>query len=275
MSPLIPTLDVDWLRRLKARLDSAPLRPRATLELLADGQPVAVIGSIEPGLASHLAAAALPVREAGASSRIEPSSSADTAATLAAIAQWLHVNHVAAGWCNELLAVTDEAGKAIGLIERAAVRPLGIATHAVHLVAHDDRGHVWVQQRAFDKATDPGLWDTTMGGLVSAGESTQQTLARETWEEAGLRMTDLRDVAAFGQTTVRRPVAEGYMVEHIDMFEATVPNGMVPVNQDGEVARFECLDRASLVERMHADAFTLEAGLILATWLDRPAATGR
>jgi hypothetical protein len=88
-------------------------------------------------------------------------------------------------------------------------------------------------------------------------------------------MTDLRDIAVFGQTTVRRPVAEGYMVEHIDMFEATVRNGRLPVNQDGEVVRFECLDRVALVERMHADVFTLEAALILSTWLGRPAATGR
>jgi 8-oxo-dGTP pyrophosphatase MutT (NUDIX family) len=275
MKPLGPTLEVDWQRRLKASLDMAPARPRSVLELVGKGQPVAVIGSIEPALAARLAAGALPLREAGFAWRIESSPEVEAASTLAAIARWLHVNHVVAGWRDELLAIADTSGVAVGEIERAAVRPLGIATHAVHLVACDARGHVWVQQRALDKATDPGLWDTTMGGLVSAGESTQQTLARETWEEAGLRMTDLRDIAVFGQTTVRRPVAEGYMVEHIDMFEATVRNGRVPVNQDGEVVRFECLDRVVLVERMHADAFTLEAALILATWLGRPAATGR
>jgi len=27
---------------------------------------------------------------------------------------------------------------------------------------------IWVQQRALDKANDPGLWDTLMGGMVSA-----------------------------------------------------------------------------------------------------------
>jgi hypothetical protein len=59
------------------------------------------------------------------------------------------------------------------------------------------------------------------------------------------------------------------MVEHIDMFEAVVPRGQAPVNQDGEVARFECLDLATLAVRLHADMFALEAGLILATWLER------
>ena len=69
--------------------------------------------------------------------------------------------------------------------------------------------------------------------------------------------------------TVRRPLAEGYMVEHIDLFEALVPEGLVPVNQDGEVERFECVDRSTLISRLHDDAFTLEAGMILATWLSR------
>ena len=151
-------------------------------------------------------------------------------------------------------------------IERAAVRPLGIVTHAVHLMVSDERGPMWVQQRAFDKATDPGRLDATVGGLVAAGESALLALTREAWEEAGLRIADLHGLAPMGRLTVRRPVAEGYRVEHIDLFEATAPAGLTPVNQDGEVERFECLDVEALIARLHADAFTLEAGLILATW---------
>ena len=110
-----------------------------------------------------------------------------------------------------------------------------------------------------------------MGGLVAAGESNAQALARETWEEAGLRVEALCELAAFGRFTVRRPVADGYMVEHIEMFEAVAPEGLAPLNQDGEVERFECVDRAALVERLHADGFTLEAAMILARWLERRA----
>ena len=131
----------------------------------------------------------------------------------------------------------------------------------------DERGRMWVQQRAFDKATDPGQWDTTVGGLVAAGESALAALAREAWEEAGLRIDDLHGVAPLRRISVRRPVPEGYLVEHIDMFEATAPAGITPVNQDGEVECFECLDIEPLVERLHAGAFTREAGLILATRL--------
>jgi 8-oxo-dGTP pyrophosphatase MutT (NUDIX family) len=163
--------------------------------------------------------------------------------------------------------VIDAAGQVHAAVERAAVRPLGITTQAVHLVGFTAAGAVWVQQRAFDKATDPGQWDTLMGGLMAAGETVVQTLARETWEEAGLQIEQLSGVTAFGNLTVRRPLPEGYMVELIHMFEACVPDGAVPVNQDGEVERFDCLAVPVLIERLKAGAFTLEAALIHARWL--------
>lgn len=260
--------DSAWLSRVRRRLDQAPAQPRARLWLAPAGDTAAaLIGSISPPLAARLAAAGLPLRAKGGHWRIEPDTVGATDATLAVIARWLQANPGTGTWRNELLSVTDGSGRRVGAIERAAVRPLGIATHAVHLVGCDARGDVWVQQRALDKATDPGLWDTLVGGLVSADESMAQALARETWEEAGLRMDELHGVQPFGRLTVRRPVAEGYVVEQIEMFAAIVPSGTVPVNQDGEVERFECLTLASLVERMHADRFTPEAAMILTTWL--------
>jgi 8-oxo-dGTP pyrophosphatase MutT (NUDIX family) len=253
---------------LKARADAPPARPRDAL-WLADAQ----IGSIEPALAAAMRAAALPIAADAAGWRIAAAPDADAA--LARIAHWLHREGLGSTWRDELLAVTDTAGTLRARIERAAVRPLGIATRAVHFVGLTHDGGVWVQQRALDKATDPGLWDTLMGGLQSAGESDAQTLERETWEEAGLRVTDLCDLRAGGRITVRRPVADGYMVEHIEFFVAIVPDGLTPINQDGEVARFECLDREALHARIERGEFTLEAALILAEAMVRPSAATR
>jgi 8-oxo-dGTP pyrophosphatase MutT (NUDIX family) len=251
-----------WLAQLRQRADQAPHRPREPLWLAArDAQ----IGTLEPALAQRMAAAGLPVRSAPGGWAID----GEAEAALAQVARWLHEQGLAGRWRDELLAVDDINGGTVARIERAAVRPLGITTRAVHLVGRSHDGGVWVQQRALDKATDPGLWDTLMGGLVCAGETIEETLQRETWEEAGLRVADLQGVVPRGRITVRRPLAEGYMVEHIEAFEAVLPRGRVPVNQDGEVARFECMDRQTLMARLQADAFTLEAGIILVGWLDR------
>ena len=251
-----------WLDRLHARAQQPPALPRQPLR---DG--ATECGSIEIELAQRMAAAGLPLRlEADACVLIGVPNEA-----LAALARWMHAQGLGSPWRNELLAVTDAAGAVHAVVERAAVRPLGITTFAVHLVGYTAGGSVWVQQRALDKATDPGHWDTLMGGQVSADETTAQTLARETWEEAGLRLEQLDHLATLGRVTVRRPVSDGYMVEHIEMFEARLSDGLVPLNQDGEVARFDCVSVPTLVERLAADAFTLEATLIHAHWLRRRA----
>ncbi|MEQ1683616.1 MAG: NUDIX domain-containing protein [Burkholderiaceae bacterium] len=250
-----------WLARQQARADAAPEAPRERLWLEA---AEAHVGSIEAALGQRLVAAGLPVQRSSEGWRV--TGAADAA--LAQIARWMNANDVGGRWRDELLAVTDANGHGVSHIERAAIRPLGITSFAVHLVAHAEEGGTWVQQRALDKATDPSLWDTAMGGLVAGGETVTQALERETWEEAGLRLAQLRELNPLGRITIRRPVdAHGYMVEHIDVFEATVRRGVVPENQDGEVQRFERVERVPLRERLMQGMFTLEASLILGRWL--------
>ncbi len=250
----------DWLVRARVAADLPPARPRQSV-LIAG----IVCGSVEPALAERLVHAGLPTRRCSDGWAIV----APAAGSLAAIAAWLRSVGLAGPWRDELLDVVAVNGRVLATVERAAVRMFGFATVAVHLIGVAGDGRIWAQLRALDKATDPGLWDTLMGGQVAAGESTSETLERETMEEAGLEMTDLCELAACEPIRIRRPVADGYMVERIDVFRARVREGAVPLNRDGEVARFECLDDAALRQRLEAGAFTLEASLILGAELER------
>ncbi|MFT3665922.1 NUDIX domain-containing protein [Piscinibacter sp.] len=245
--------DAPWLAELRRRAAQPPLQAR---EPLCWG--AAEIGSIEAALGERMQGDGLPLRrEAGAwqiGSRDDE--------TLAELAAWLREHGLAGRWRDELLPVIDAEGRVHGAIERAAMRPLGLITQAVHLVGRHPDGRFWVQQRAHDKATDPGLWDTLVGGLMAAGETVQTTLERETWEEAGLRLRELEGVQPLGHLQVRRPVAEGYMVERAVLFQAVVPRRLAPENRDGEVAGFACVDAAALREGLAAGRYTLEAALI-------------
>ena len=171
-------------------------------------------------------------------------------------------------WRDEQLAVTNPVGEVVGTVERGAVRVLGITTRAVHLVGLAPDGRMWVQKRSMTKPNNPGLWDTLMGGMVSAADSLPQALARETWEEAGLRIDALADVLHGGHVSFSRPSSEGggagFMVERIDWFRALVPDGVAPDNQDGEVERFELLHQSEVCDRVARGQFTLEAGLVIA-----------
>jgi 8-oxo-dGTP pyrophosphatase MutT (NUDIX family) len=250
--------DPAWIRALQARADRPPAVPRVPLVLDA---AQAEVGSIDAALAQRLAGAGLPVQAQAQARCCVVTGAAD--ASLEALARWLAAMGLGGRWRDERLAVTDANGRVHAAIERAAVRPLGIATHAVHLVGLDDDGRHWLQQRAPGKAVDPGLWDTLVGGLVSHGESALGSLERETWEEAGLRLGDLQGLARLGRVTVRRPIDDGYMVERMDLFQARLPGTMAPANQDGEVQAFERLSETALRERLRAGRFTLEAALAL------------
>jgi 8-oxo-dGTP pyrophosphatase MutT (NUDIX family) len=158
-------------------------------------------------------------------------------------------------------------------VERAVVRPLGIATKAVHLIASAPDGRMWVQQRSLRKPNEPGRWDTLMGGMVSAADDLPQALARETWEEAGLRLDQLQALTYGGCVGFRRPSGGdgneqdiGYTVEDIDWFHAVLPESVVPQNQDGEVEQFVLLERAALSSMLEQGLFTLEAALVIAAF---------
>jgi 8-oxo-dGTP pyrophosphatase MutT (NUDIX family) len=174
-------------------------------------------------------------------------------------------------WRDEQLAVCAADGRRLATVERGAARVLGLATQAVHLVGCTaDGAAMWVQQRAHSKASNPGMWDTLMGGMVSAADSLQTAVARETWEEAGLRMAQLSGLRPGGQVRFALPSDEGggagYMVECIHWYQATVRAGATPDNQDGEVERFDCLAHGEVQARLAQGAFTPEAALVLAAF---------
>jgi len=255
-------LDATWLERLRARADQPPRLPRQPLWW---GE--ARIGSVEPNFFVRLAPPSDWVQGVSRSGESGWELQGDDAsATLDRLAHAMRDAGLAHVWRSEQLPVTDDEGRTVGTVERAAVRPLGITTFAVHLAAVSPDGRHWVQQRSLSKANDPGLWDTLMGGMVPARESLQSALARETLEEAGLHLSQVQQLAWRGRIPTRRPsgdVEGGYVIEHIDCFHCTLPWGVTPNNQDGEVERFALIDPRELTAMLLHEEFTLEAALVL------------
>lgn len=258
-----------WLQQTLAQAQQPPARPRQCLGI--DGH---VVGSVEADFAARLGDAALRgqgVALAWQRGLWSVEGCGDATQRLGRLAQAMRASACCGPWRNEQLAVCNAQGRHVASIERAAVRPLGIATRAVHLVGHSDDGRIWVQQRAHDKPTHPGRWDTLMGGMVSAAETQAEAVERETWEEAGLRVGELLAMRHGGHVDFARPSDEaegqGYMRERIDWYAATVPPALRPDNQDGEVERFELLERKTVALWLLDDRFTPEAALILAAYL--------
>ena len=256
----------DWVLRLRAAADQPPLRERVSLRW----------GGIEIGNAEHKVLQQIErafsyqrltvLRNDAAGWHVD----GNLTESLARIALTMRDLQIADKWRNEQLPVIDSGEHVLGTVERAAVYPLGLRTRAVHLVGETSDGQFWVQQRALNKANDPGKWDTLMGGMITAVDTLESALERETWEEAGLRLHDLFGLTFGGIVQVHRPSTDGvgsYISERIDWYRATIPSDRVPTNQDGEVAQFAKIPRESMMAGIAAGKFTLEAALVTAAAL--------
>lgn len=263
-----------WLAGARASAQQPPARPRQPL--VVAGQ---VVGSVAEGFLNKIGLHRLLDKRFKLSNNehsgapawhLEVPMGAATEA-LNTLAAALRDADLCGPWRNEQLAVCNPAGEVVATVERGAVRVLGITTRAVHLVGLAPDGRMWVQKRSMTKPNNPGLWDTLMGGMVSAADSLPQALARETWEEAGLQVEALQGLRHGGQVDFSRPSREGggagYMRERIDWFCAQVPEGVEPHNQDGEVERFDLLTLDGLRTQVAQGLFTLEAGLVIAGYL--------
>jgi 8-oxo-dGTP pyrophosphatase MutT (NUDIX family) len=195
-------------------------------------------------------------------------------AALAQAALVLRETHCLRGWRDELLDIHAD-GELLGAIERAAMRPLGLLTRAVHLNAWTPDGRLWVARRALSKSTDPGMWDTLVGGLVGSGEDLDLALVRECGEEAGLDAPDLQNRGPLRTILrLRRRLPEGYQVEDLLSSRCVLAPDARPANRDGEVMEIAPLPVNEVIGLVEAGEFTLEAALVIVEELLRANAMG-
>ncbi len=252
------------LRSLQARIQArAQLSPAPDAVSLVVGRQAC--GSLAPDVAARLAqgvpglsleSGLLELRDAG----LDP---AARSAHLLAAAQLLLREGYAGPWRNENLEIRPHPdAPALAWIDRSAVRVLGITSYSVHLNGFAADGRMVVARRAAHKRIDPGLWDNLAGGMICAGESVSDALAREAFEEAGINLSVLA-VTRGARISVRRPIAEGTLAEAVHVFDVELPEGTPVVNQDGEVERFETRTITSVLAAIDRGEFTVESALAI------------
>lgn len=89
---------------------------------------------------------------------------------------------------EEMLPLVNEEGHVIGKAPRSLCHNGEKLLHpVVHLHVLNSNGHFFLQKRPLDKLIQPGKWDTSVGGHISFGEDLETALAREAYEEIGLK----------------------------------------------------------------------------------------
>ncbi|HSH19618.1 MAG TPA: NUDIX domain-containing protein, partial [Draconibacterium sp.] len=88
---------------------------------------------------------------------------------------------------EEWVPLVDEKGRVTGQAPRSHVHNGSKLLHpVVHLHVINRNKAILLQKRPLSKQIQPGKWDTSVGGHITAGETLEKALKKEAFEEIGL-----------------------------------------------------------------------------------------
>jgi isopentenyldiphosphate isomerase len=109
---------------------------------------------------------------------------------------------------GELVQLCDRKGNPTGSMSRKKAHRNGFLHWQVRVLIFNKKGEVFIQQRAPTKDVDPLLWEGSVSGHVGPGEDLVKAAIRETEEEAGLKISNLKLI---GETIVTEHTEKNYM----------------------------------------------------------------
>ncbi len=88
---------------------------------------------------------------------------------------------------EELLDVVNKNGEVLSTLPRSQIHGNPSLIHrVVHVLVFNAEGELLLQKRSMNKDVAAGKWDTSVGGHLNPGESTDEAARREMEEELGI-----------------------------------------------------------------------------------------
>ena len=149
---------------------------------------------------------------------------------------------------DELLPHVDREGNVLGSVKRGEAHSGKKILHpVVHLHLFNTKGELYLQLRPLWKTVQPGKWDTACGGHIAYGESVEDALRREVYEELGISDFEAEKVTSY--------IFESQIdAEYVYVFKALYDGDVCPSREELSGGRF--FSREEIAEKMGKGFFT-------------------
>ncbi len=87
---------------------------------------------------------------------------------------------------EEIVQIVDRENSEVEALPRCIMRQQGLIHRASYILVFNDQEELFLQKRSAGKDLYPSCWDVAAGGVVLAGESYEESAARELAEELGV-----------------------------------------------------------------------------------------
>jgi|SRR5579863_108362 len=173
-----------------------------------------------------------------------------------------------AKWRNETFDVPPRWGEPpLFRVDRGAVPFFGVRAYGIHLNGYRRTGSeysLWIGRRASNKQIAPGKLDNLVAGGIGNGYGAAATLAKEAEEEASIGPDLIAHAIAAGALTYRMETKTGIRDDVMFVYDLEIPPDFVPHNEDGEIAGFELMPLADILERIRTTAdFKFNVNLVI------------
>jgi 8-oxo-dGTP pyrophosphatase MutT (NUDIX family) len=159
-----------------------------------------------------------------------------------------------AKWRNEFFAVAPRWGAPpLFKLDRGAISFFGVRAYGVHVNGYRRRRdglELWIGRRAPDKKVSPDKLDNLVAGGIDYKHGLAATLVKEAEEEASLPPALAAAAVPVGAIPYRMETEYGLRDDVLFLYDLEVPEGVTPVNRDGEIVAFTLMDAQDVVARV-------------------------
>lgn len=150
--------------------------------------------------------------------------------------------------------IVDENDHPIGSASQDEARAKGLGHRIVRVILKDENGLILLQKRSFKKAIYPNRWTDSASGHVDENENYEDAMARELFEELGIK-ANLKFVGKFSNShTDDRVVSPVFNA----VFEGNIAHNKALMLGEDEVseARWVSLDEVLSEIKEYPEQFT-------------------